>query len=85
MASLNELAAAINSVGVAGADARNHLGTAIESIQTALNSMGALGDGESANMMKAMLVRCLADMQSAQGHIDMAHDVGQAWVQRLYM
>jgi hypothetical protein len=84
MATLNELAAVINSVGVSGADARNNLDTAIESIQTALNSMGQLGDGEAANMMKAMLVRCLADMQSAQGHIDMVHDIGQAWIQRLY-
>lgn len=84
MASLAELAALINSVGVAGADARNTIEHAIEMIQVALNSLPALGEGESAQMMAAMYKRVLSDLQDAQGHIDVAHDVGQAWIQRLY-
>lgn len=84
MASISEVAAIVNSVGVAGEQARRSVEKAIEDIEVAIRSLPALGDGSKPKMMLAMYKRALAECHDVTGHINIAHDVGQALIAELH-
>lgn len=84
MPSINAVAAIINSVGVAGEQARRSIDLAIQDLEVAVRSLPSLGDGEKVRTMREMYNRAVAECHDVQGHIDLAHDAAQELIAQLH-